>query len=401
MSEIDKNQKIKDFFKSNVIINEIEEVLRLRPDTLIGIDNISAEALKEHKINNIQDLANLKVESAPQIKNIPEPIITKWIKIAQVLEKAVTEQIKAQKKLLMIGLDNGGKTSILSVLEDKFSIIKDLMPTRGVQREKLDFFGYPIISWDLGGQVQYREKMYFTKPEIYFGEVDLILYVIDSQDPERFTESAGYFKQVLKTLDDLNEHPPIAVVLNKSDQDIRRTLQWQKNVDNIKGMFNAVLDEFNNFKINFYDTSIFQRPTIMQMFSAALMQVSDTSEIVGHILEDFATQIDGRAISIISMDGLIFGSYTKSKNDEDLINNTALILLTLSNFHHSIGLIRERTMVLELPLNGFSIRGEKLFEYSDLQIPVYLWLLSEKPEKLDEKLDYFRDQLLPLINMFI
>ena len=225
MSEIDKNQKIKDFFKSNVIINEIEEVLRLRPDTLIGIDNISAEALKEHKINNIQDLANLKVESAPQIKNIPEPIITKWIKIAQVLEKAVTEQIKAQKKLLMIGLDNGGKTSILSVLEDKFSIIKDLMPTRGVQREKLDFFGYPIISWDLGGQVQYREKMYFTKPEIYFGEVDLILYVIDSQDPERFTESAGYFKQVLKTLDDLNEHPPIAVVLNKSDQDIRRTLQ--------------------------------------------------------------------------------------------------------------------------------------------------------------------------------
>ena len=401
MSEIDKNQKIKDFFKSNVIINEIEEVLRLRPDTLIGIDNISAEALKEHKINNIQDLANLKVESAPQIKNIPEPIITKWIKIAQVLEKAVTEQIKAQKKLLMIGLDNGGKTSILSVLEDKFSIIKDLMPTRGVQREKLDFFGYPIISWDLGGQVQYREKMYFTKPEIYFGEVDLILYVIDSQDPERFTESASYFKQVLKTLDDLNEHPPIAVVLNKSDQDIRRTLQWQKNVDNIKGMFNAVLDEFNNFKINFYDTSIFQRPTIMQMFSAALMQVSDTSEIVGHILEDFATQIDGRAISIISMDGLIFGSYTKSKNDEDLINNTALILLTLSNFHHSIGLIRERTMVLELPLNGFSIRGEKLFEYSDLQIPVYLWLLSEKPEKLDEKLDYFRDQLLPLINMFI
>ncbi len=401
MSEIDKNQKIKDFFKSNVIINELEEILRFRPDTLIGIDNISAETLKEHKINNIQDLANLNVGATPQIKSIPEPIIIKWIKIAQVLEKAVTEQIKAQKKLLMIGLDNGGKTSILAVLEDKFSIIKDLMPTRGVQREKLDFFGYPIISWDLGGQVQYREKMYFTKPEIYFGEVDLILYVIDSQDPERFTESASYFKQVLKTLDELTEHPPIAVVLNKSDQDIRRTLQWQKNVDNIKGLFNTVLDEYDNFKIDFYDTSIFQRETIMQMFSAALMQVSDTSEIVEHILEDFATQIDGRAISIISMDGLIFGSYTKSNTDESLINNTALLLQTLSNFHHSIGLIRERTIVLELPLNGFSIRGEKLFEYSDLQIAVYLWLLSEKPEKLDEKFDYFREQLLPLINMFI
>ena len=401
MSEIDKDQKIKDFFKSNVIINELEEVLGFRPDTLIGIDNVSAQALKEHRINNIQDLANLKVESPPEIRSIPEAIVLKWIKIAQVLEKAVTAQLKSQKKLLMIGLDNSGKTSILAVLEDKFSIIKDLMPTRGVQREKLDFFGYPIISWDLGGQVQYREKMYFTKPELYFGEVDLILYVIDSQDVDRFSESANYFKQVLKVLDDLKEYPPIAIVLHKSDQDIRRTLQWQKNIDSVKSKFNVVIDEFDKFKLDYYDTSIFQRPTIMQMFSAALMKVSETSEIVEHILEDFCTQIGGRAISIISMDGLIFGSYTKNTTDESLINNTALLLQTLSNFHHSIGLIRERTIVLELPLNGIAMRGEKLFEYSDLQIPVYLWLLSEKPELLDEKLDFFREQLLPLINMFV
>ena len=401
MSEIDKDQKIKDFFKSNVIINELEEVLGFRPDTLIGIDNVSAQALKEHRINNIQNLADLKVESPPEIRSIPEAIVLKWIKIAQVLEKAVTAQLKSQKKLLMIGLDNSGKTSILAVLEDKFSIIKDLMPTRGVQREKLDFFGYPIISWDLGGQVQYREKMYFTKPEIYFGEVDLILYVIDSQDVDRFSESANYFKQVLKVLDDLKEYPPLVIVLHKSDQDIRRTLQWQKNIDSVKSKFNVVIDEFDKFKLDYYDTSIFQRPTIMQMFSAALMKVSETSEIVEHILEDFCTQIGGRAISIISMDGLIFGSYTKNTTDESLINNTALLLQTLSNFHHSIGLIRERTIVLELPLNGIAMRGEKLFEYSDLQIPVYLWLLSEKPELLDEKLDFFREQLLPLINMFV
>ena len=401
MSEIDKDQKIKDFFKSNVIINELEEVLGFRPDALIGIDNVSAQALKEHRINNIQNLADLKVESPPEIRSIPEAIVLKWIKIAQVLEKAVTAQLKSQKKLLMIGLDNSGKTSILAVLEDKFSIIKDLMPTRGVQREKLDFFGYPIISWDLGGQVQYREKMYFSKPELYFGEVDLILYVIDSQDVDRFSESANYFKQVLNVLDDLKEYPPLAIVLHKSDQDIRRTLQWQKNIDSVKSKFNAVIDEFDKFKLDYYDTSIFQRPTIMQMFSAALMKVSETSEIVEHILEDFCTQIGGRAISIISMDGLIFGSYTKNTTDESLINNTALLLQTLSNFHHSIGLIRERTIVLELPLNGIAMRGEKLFEYSDLQIPVYLWLLSEKPELLDEKLDFFREQLLPLINMFV
>ena len=401
MSQKIKDQIIKDFFKSNVIINEIEEVLSFKPDTLIGIDKISGDALREKNIKTLEDLASLNAENPLEIKTIMPQMINKWIKIAQVVEKAVKEQIRAQKKLLMIGLDNGGKTSILAILQEKFSLIKDLLPTRGVQREKLDFFGYPIISWDLGGQVQYREKLYFNKPELYFSDADLILYVIDVQDSDRFGESANYFKLVLKALSDLDEYPPILIVINKSDQDMRRTLQWQKNVDAIKNKFNQILDEYDQFKPDYCDTSVFQRETIMQMFSTALIKVSETSEIVENILEDFTNNIEGRAISIISMDGLIFGSYTRNKTDESLVNNTALLLQTLSNFHNSMGLIRERSIVLNLSLNGFTIRGEKLFEYSELLIPVYLWLLSEKPDLLDEKLDYFKSQLLPLINLFI
>ncbi len=398
MSE--KIKKIKDFFKSNVIISEIEEVMEFKPDTLIGIDNVSGDTLRENNIKTIQDLANL-AEKPPEISGILPQIFIKWCKIAKVLEKAVKEQIKAHKKILMIGLDNGGKTSILAVLQDKFSIIKDLLPTRGVQREKLDFFGYGILSWDLGGQIVYRERFYFTKPELYFSDADLILYVIDIQDPERFAESANYFKLVLKALSDINEAPPIQIVLNKSDQDIRRTLQWQKNVDAIKSRFDQVLKEFEKYSADYSDTSIFQKETIMQMFSSALMKVSETSEVIENILEDFTTQIEGRAISLISMDGLIFGGYTKNKTDENLVNNTGLLLQTLSNFHNSMGLVREKTISLALPENGFTIRGEKLFEYSDLQIPVYLWLLSEKPELLDSKLNFFKEQLLPLINLFI
>ena len=396
-----KDEKIKDFFKRSVIINEIDEVLSFKPDTLIGIDKISADSLREINIRTVEDLAAKNAENPPEIRGILPKMVTKWIKIAQVLEKAVKEQLKAQKKILMIGLDNGGKTSILAVLQDKFSIIKDLLPTRGVQREKLDFFGYPIISWDLGGQVQYREKLYFNKPELYFSDADLILYVIDIQDADRIAESANYFKLVLTALSDLNENPPILVVLNKSDQDVRRTLQWQKRVDTVKNTFDKVVDEWDTFEIDYRDTSIFQKETIMQMFSTALMKISDTSEIVENILEDFAVQIEGRALSLISMDGLIFGSYTRNKTDENLVNNSALLLQTLSNFHSSMGLMREKQIVLELPLNGFTIRGEKLFEYSELLIPVYLWLLSEKPELLEEKLDFFKEQLLPLINLFI
>ncbi len=392
---------IKDFFKSSVLINELDEALKFKPNSLIGIDQISSEKLIEHNINNIEALAKVPLDNLPKIEEIPINILTKWVKIAQVLEKAIREKLRAHKKLLMIGLDNGGKTSILAVLQDKYSIIKSLMPTRGVKRERLDFFGYPILSWDLGGQVQYREKLYFNKPELFFTEADIILYVVDTQETERFTESANYFRQVLKALEQLNEFPPILIVLSKSDQDVRTSLEWQNNISTIKSKFNQIAGEFEKMSISYSDTTIFQKETIMQMFSEALKKVSETSEIIENILEDFTHTIEGKAASLISMDGLIFGNFTDSETDTALLNNTALIMQTLSNFHSSIGLIREPSITLNFPLNGFTIRGEKLFEYSKLNIPVYLWVLSENVDLLYEKIEYFKQQLLPLINLFL
>jgi len=396
-----KNIKVKDFFKRNVIINELEDILNLKPDTLIGIDKVSSDTLEDYNIKNIGDLAKVSLENLPDVKEVPSSILIKWVKIAQIVVKAIKEQLKSHKKLLMIGLDNGGKTSILAVLQDRFSIIKSLLPTRGVKRERLDFFGYPIISWDLGGQVQYREKLYFNRPELFFTEADLLLYVIDTQDSDRFPESANYYRQVLKALKDLNEFPPILVVLSKSDKDFRSSVDWQNNVKIIKNKFNQVTTEFENFSVVYADTTIYQKETIMQMFSEALKKVSDTSEIIENILEDFSHTIEAKSASLISMDGLIFGNFNDSDTDEALLNNTALIMQTLSNFHNSIGLIRETSITLNFPMNGFAIQGEKLFNYSELQIPVYLWILSENPEMMYEKLDYFREQILPLINMFL
>jgi len=229
----------------------------------------------------------------------------------------------------------------------------------------------------------------------------LILYVIDVQDAERFKESAEYFQQVLESLTNLDEKSPILIVLHKSDQDFRKTLEWQQNVRAIKDSFNPVLDNFKDFNIDYYDTTIFQKETIMQMFSVALKKVSDTYEIIENILEEFARIINSKATSLISMDGLIFGTYHQTNTDEMLINNTALLLQTLSNFHNSIGLIREKSIKLEFPLNGFTIQGEKLFEYSDLQIPVYLWVLTDNPALIDKYIEYFKKQLLPLINLFL
>ena len=84
-----KSVVIKDFFKRSVIINELEEVLTFKPDSLIGIDKISSDKLVENNIKNIEALANISIENVPTIEEIPHKIIQKWVKIAQVLEKTI------------------------------------------------------------------------------------------------------------------------------------------------------------------------------------------------------------------------------------------------------------------------------------------------------------------------
>jgi GTPase SAR1 family protein len=396
------SQKIKDFFKRDVTfdMDMVSEVLKFGPETLIGIDSISAEKLKENDIETIQDLADLSKDSPPKIEGILPKMLEKWIGIADVLIKAVNKELKQLKKILLLGLDNGGKSSILAALQNKFSTIQSLMPTKGVNREKLDFFGFPVISWDLGGQETYR-KDYLDQPQVYFTDVDLVIYVIDIQDIGRIEESARYFTNLLDIFQDLGQFPPIQIALHKSDPDYRKSLEFQQNVKKAKDIFNPILEDFDEFSTEYYDTTIYQKDTIMTMFSAALKKISHTSEIIDNILREFAQKAKAKAASLISLDDLIFGSFEQKAKQEQLLNNSAFMLHTLSNFHKSQGYEREEKINLNFPSNGFTIRGERLFEYSPNNIPVYLWVLTENPELIDEYLDVFSEQLAPLIHMFL
>ncbi|TXT62290.1 MAG: Small GTP-binding domain protein, Arf-/Gtr1/RagA G protein domain signature [Promethearchaeota archaeon] len=393
-------ENIKQFFKSNVSVETLEGVLDYGPDTIFGIDSISAKALKQEGIKTIQHLANLNEQSPPKIAGILPRMLIKWIKIAGVLEKVVRNEIKQRKKIVLIGLDNGGKSSILAVLQNEYSKLQSLLPTKGVKREKLDFFGFPIISWDLGGQIQYRET-YFEQPELYFSGVDLILYVIDVQDPERFEVSADYFKKILESIKSLEEKPTLHLIIHKSDQDFRKNLKWQQNVKKIKDLFNPIINKFDGLNTKYIDTTIYQQETVLQMLSEALKEISDTSKIIDNIMEELIVKIKARAASLISLEGLIFGGFQHEKKDGELLNNTALQFHTMSNFHTSMDLVREREIVLEMPLNEFIFKGEILFEYSEHGIPVYLWILTENPALVADHVATFKQQLSPLIHLFL
>ena len=166
---------------------------------------------------------------------------------------------KARQKVIVVGLDNAGKTAILNKFGGKLGIedLATLTPTKGVDRRNIQMENSDIelFIWDMGGQKQYRDK-YLTQPEQYFLEIDLLIYVIDIQDPERYAESFEYFEEILKALKMLEEDPFIMVYIHKHDPDLRRNPEIELSVELLKDNLNQLLTQYG-FDFEAYLTSIY------------------------------------------------------------------------------------------------------------------------------------------------
>jgi len=86
---------------------------------------------------------------------------------------------KKDVRILMIGLDAAGKTSILYQM--KMAELVKTIPTIGFNVEQLDYKGLRFTIWDVGGQDKIRILW-----KHYYQNSDGIIFVIDSNDKERF-----------------------------------------------------------------------------------------------------------------------------------------------------------------------------------------------------------------------
>ncbi|ORC85452.1 ADP-ribosylation factor [Trypanosoma theileri] len=119
-------------------------------------------------------------------------------------------------KLLILGLNNAGKTSILYHLQLGHAI--STQPTLGGNTEQLVITHgsnnnntIQVNCWDLGGQEQLRDSW-----RLYYDHTDAVIFVVDAADPVRF-QTAG---KVLRGL--LNDEPQLRqavllVLANKQD----------------------------------------------------------------------------------------------------------------------------------------------------------------------------------------
>jgi len=164
------------------------------------------------------------------------------------------------KKIMIMGLDNSGKSSILLSLREDTNLLSflSLKPTRGVNIENFKIPQSNLIIWEFGGQEQYRQE-YLEHFDRYFDEVDNIIYVIDIQDMDRHDLSLGYFKDVVDLLKQNNVIVDISVYFHKFDPHLSKQEKF-KNVDafttpDLIRKIRRIIPL--DYKYKFYKTSIY------------------------------------------------------------------------------------------------------------------------------------------------
>lgn len=115
---------------------------------------------------------------------------------------------KKETSVVMIGLDSAGKTTILYKL--KLGEVITTIPTIGFNVESVEYKNLNLTVWDVGGQNRIRPLW-----RHYYKNANAVIFVIDSNDYERFGEVKEELDKILAE-EELRE-APILIYANKCD----------------------------------------------------------------------------------------------------------------------------------------------------------------------------------------
>nr|ACR34237.1 unknown [Zea mays] len=140
-----------------------------------------------------------------------------WARISSLLVRKSAKQCKARwyewldpsiKKVVMLGLDAAGKTTILYKLH--IGEVLSTVPTIGFNVEKVQYKNVVFTVWDVGGQEKLRPLW-----RHYFNNTDALIYVVDSLDRERIGRARAEFQAIINDPFMLNS--VLLVFANKQD----------------------------------------------------------------------------------------------------------------------------------------------------------------------------------------
>ena len=393
--------------------NTLKEILELPITALKNVDKIEAAQIYDiFRVNSIEDLAGLNPNNPietllPSLEKGIDPkryekkvrIIVDQVKeripdieklrnhiaiagmIKRSWSKRKTYAKKTDTKVICVGLDNAGKTAILSGLGGKLGIseLGKLRPTKRIERKQISTSSLDLFIWDFGGQEEYR-KDYLAKPEAYFVGTDLLIYVLDMQDPERYNESFEYLIEILEVIRLLGENVYILAFMHKADPDILMDPDFQLNIEYVADKLNYHLSNYD-FEYDIYTTSIYNFFTSEPRFSRFIKETLSDKESLNNPL---IRKVEGMG---------------------DILDSTLNAVVTLANsLGEQIASLNQRINDLEtkLELGALPVQeNSKKFghkETSELKIPSVIYTKPKSEELESENIINSSDIRLTILN---
>merc|ERR1712022_51591 len=115
---------------------------------------------------------------------------------------------KKEMRILMVGLDAAGKTTILYKL--KLGEIVTTIPTIGFNVETVEYKNISFTVWDVGGQDKIRPLW-----RHYYQNTQGLIYVVDSNDRDRVDDAREELSKMLN--EDEMRDAALLVFANKQD----------------------------------------------------------------------------------------------------------------------------------------------------------------------------------------
>ena len=300
-------------------------------------------------------------------------------------------------KIIFCGLDFAGKTSILKVLEGSYSGLDRIKPTLGKKRTEWDILGFKVINWDLGGQERYR-KEYLSKDVDVLRDTNLLIFVVDIQDAERFKEASTFFNDILSAFDTLKVKSPVILCLHKIDPDVIDHPHIIKNLKKLTDMFSAYSQE-HGVEISVFKTSIFDRKSLIEMLSYGIKQLIPLG-ILSEILEEFRQETSELGlVGTILFDqnffivGTSFENITTQNMTFKSINSFITMMRDFQGVYDD-----DRQINFSLSITNGTSHRFTVQKFSAVSNPYYLLLMGEMTLKPDDIFFLFHEKFLPKID---
>jgi len=259
-------------------------------------------------------------------------------------------------KVIIAGLDNAGKTSILTAFDKKYNFHKEIIsltPTIRVEYQATEFLNNLLIFWDMGGQEQYR-KLYQEKQELYFADTDLLVYIIDIQDTKRIGTSLAYLDIILHNFKKHKMDVPLIISFHKFDPEFRGNEEMGDQIEEIR---ENILKKYHSFKILFQQTSIYDIISIVQLISYGLSVFDEKFFELSELLEKYVKEFDSKSLIVFDKNGIIMSEFYN-----DVIEPEIYIELLESIKEHLFLLKRMQEESFETD-STFSTIGNELISY--------------------------------------